>query len=87
MKPSESDALIFKNTPYAYQNTFPFLTNLLGLRHALKIGMWEVCHSVSALMSLGDRYPCPNLKAKTHPDHRTALIQTQQSGFASPKGI
>lgn len=34
-----------------------------------------------------DRNSRPNPEADTHPDHRTALIQTQHSACASPEGI
>jgi len=37
-----------------------------------------VCHS--------DQNSNPNPEGKTHPDHRIALIHTQHSGCASPKG-
>lgn len=49
--------------------------------------MCEVGHSVHVLVSLVDRQSYPNLEAKTHADHRTALIQTQHSGCALPEGI
>lgn len=49
--------------------------------------MSEIGHSVRLLVSLSDRCSYPNLKAKTGPDHTTALIQAQHSGVASPEGI
>lgn len=62
-------------------------TYLLCLNHVGKFGMYTVGHSVCALVCQSDQNSCPTPEADTLRDHRTALIRTQHSGCASPKGI